>query len=95
MERFRTLDQQLMQMSLHAAPQKNAQDNSLSARAIREEIELKRLDTILRAKSAQTDKCSKCGAHSVYTFNLQTRRCDEETTVFVMCYSCKHRKRIH
>ncbi|GHV49493.1 hypothetical protein AGMMS49579_01350 [Spirochaetia bacterium] len=35
-------------------------------------------------------KC-KCGSSKVYSFSKQTRRCDESTTVFALCYVCKNK----
>lgn len=33
----------------------------------------------------------KCGSSKVYSFSKQTRRGDESTTVFAMCFECKQR----
>jgi DNA-directed RNA polymerase subunit M/transcription elongation factor TFIIS len=44
--------------------------------------------------SQSASACKRCGQKSVYAFNMQTRRADEGTTVFVMCYKCKFTQRI-
>lgn len=90
MDRFRELDAILLEKSLETCPEYSIA--STDHEYIDTET-LKQFDGILHANSTRASSCVKCGAHTVYTFNVQTRRGDEGLTVFSMCGTCKHRAR--
>jgi DNA-directed RNA polymerase subunit M/transcription elongation factor TFIIS len=51
------------------------------------------MDEIVCSQAGGTP-CDRCASTRTYTMNMQTRSCDEGTTVFVMCYSCKSVRKI-